>query len=64
MQGICKDCGNGTLNNELNPAFEWTPDMDDLGDDFLVCTRCHSTHLEISEEFVTLPLQTPEKEVL
>ena len=22
LQGTCKDCGNGTLNNKLNPAFE------------------------------------------
>jgi len=21
-QGVCKDCGNGTLNNKLNEAFD------------------------------------------
>jgi hypothetical protein len=41
LQGVCKDCGNGTLNNELNPAFyehieaAW------------VCNKCGSTHIDI-----------------
>jgi hypothetical protein len=26
LQGVCKDCGAGTLNNNLNPAFEITED--------------------------------------
>lgn len=41
IQGVCKDCGNGTLNNELNPAFSF----DDA--DFPFCSRCGSTHLDL-----------------
>jgi hypothetical protein len=41
IQGICRDCGNGTLNNELNPAFD--QDFDELW----FCTDCGSTHLDI-----------------
>ena len=44
--GVCKDCGNGTLNNNLNPAFEEYGD-DCGGDPVLVCNRCGSTHLDI-----------------
>jgi hypothetical protein len=41
LQGTCKDCGNGTLNNELNPAFEeWQGNA-------LACIDCHSTHIDI-----------------
>ena len=46
LQGVCKDCGNGTLNNELNPAFDVEPDI--YGDyTVLVCNRCGSTHLDV-----------------
>ena len=45
LQGTCKDCGNGTLNNELNPAFDIVDN--DEGDTIMVCLRCHSTHLDI-----------------
>ena len=49
VQGVCKDCGNGTLNNELNPAFE--PYGDDCGGDpVLVCNRCGSTHVDVLEQ--------------
>ncbi len=47
VQGVCKDCGNGTLNNELNPAF---------GEDYneegyvLYCLVCRSTHLDLLVE--------------
>ena len=38
-QGVCKDCGNGTLNNETNPAFDYV--YDERNDvDVLVCLRC------------------------
>lgn len=47
IQGVCKDCGNGTLNNELNPAFDIRSNDDDQ--EFLVCKRCGSTHLDILE---------------
>ena len=40
VQGVCKDCGNGTLNNELNPAFDFN------GNDFY-CIDCGSTHLDL-----------------
>lgn len=39
LQGVCKDCGNGTLNNDLNPAFEL--------EDYPHCLACGSTHLDI-----------------
>lgn len=40
IQGVCKDCGNGTLNNMLNLAFV-------LGeDDAIECNRCGSTHVD------------------
>jgi hypothetical protein len=40
LQGVCKDCGNGTLNNSLNPAFT-------LDEDGWRCNQCYSTHLDI-----------------
>ena len=46
VQGVCKDCSNGTLNNNLNPAFEEYGD-DCGGDPVLVCNRCGSTHLDL-----------------
>jgi len=46
IQGICKDCGNGTLNNKLNPAFRF--DEDDDGNIIgFACNRCGSTHLDL-----------------
>ena len=45
LQGVCKDCGNGTLNNDLNPAFETRVD-DFEGDDYFVCINCGSQHLD------------------
>jgi hypothetical protein len=47
IQGVCKDCGNGTLNNNLNPAFNL--DTDDDCDGFPVpsCNACGSTHLDL-----------------
>ena len=41
LQGVCKDCGSGTLNNDLNPAFGFT------AEDGLYCNYCGSTHLDI-----------------
>jgi hypothetical protein len=46
LQGVCRDCGSGTLNNNLNPAFEWLC-SDGLDDEELRCTNCGSTHLDI-----------------
>ena len=39
-QAICKDCGSGTLNNELNPQFDWNEN------DNVVCAQCGSSHID------------------
>lgn len=41
IQGVCKDCGNGTLNNTLAPAFEIVEDS------HACCLACGSEHLDI-----------------
>jgi ribosomal protein S27AE len=46
LQGVCKDCGNGTLNNDLNPAFELFNFEDEHGEAWH-CMRCSSTHLDL-----------------
>ena len=43
-QAICKDCGNGTLNNEVNTKFELVSDDND--NEFVVCNRCGSSHID------------------
>ena len=45
IQGICKDCGNGTLNNDLNPAFEEIVNDADYTE--FRCSRCGSGHLDL-----------------
>ena len=45
LQGVCRDCANGTLNNDLNPAFEYVEL--ESGDSQVQCKRCGSTHLDI-----------------
>ena len=47
LQGVCKDCGNGTLNNESNPAFDFVYD-ERTDNDVLVCNSCGSTHLDLA----------------
>lgn len=47
LQGVCKDCGNGTLNNSLNPAFEVVERDYADGEAELVCNACGSSHLDI-----------------
>ena len=47
IQGVCKDCGNGSLNNLLSPAFGYNGDDDFAGGDTLVCLQCGSTHLDL-----------------
>lgn len=37
--GICKDCGNGTLNNETNEQFVES-------DNSVACVRCGSSHVD------------------
>ena len=44
IQGVCKDCGNGTLNNATNPAFAFSEGTDM---DILYCLRCNSMHIDI-----------------
>ena len=46
LQGVCKDCGNGTLNNEMLLAFVFGG-VDGNDNEYLVCNRCGSTHLGI-----------------
>jgi hypothetical protein len=48
LQGVCKDCGNGTLNNDLNPAFaEQADGNEDQPYNTYACIRRHSTHIDI-----------------
>ena len=47
LQGVCKDCGNGTLNNDFNTAFELVTFEDADGEAGLICNKCGSTHLDI-----------------
>jgi hypothetical protein len=46
LQGVCKDCGNGTLNNELNPAFEI---IEGYYGPTAGCLNCGSMHVDVSE---------------
>lgn len=46
IAGVCKDCGNGTLNNELNRAFVFNGDEGFAGEGVLACSQCGSTHLD------------------
>ena len=47
LQGVCKDCLNGTLNNDLNPAFNLNNDDECDGFPVPTCNRCGSTHVEV-----------------
>lgn len=47
LQGVCKDCGNGTLNNNLNPAFELVSDDNADDEASWQCVCCGSTHLDL-----------------
>ena len=40
--GVCKDCGNGTMNNRIAEAF----DYNGFGP---YCLNCGSTHVDIIE---------------
>jgi uncharacterized Zn finger protein len=50
VQGVCKDCGNGTLNNEVNPQFELLS-SDGLDELEVRCIECGSIHLDLLEAF-------------
>lgn len=41
-QAICKDCGNGTLNNAINEQFVIVSD----DNEYAVCVRCGSNHID------------------
>jgi hypothetical protein len=43
-QAICKDCGNGTLNNAVNEQFVLV--CDEQGNEFASCSQCGSTHID------------------
>jgi len=40
VQGVCKDCNSGTLNNRLHEAF-------DFNGNEVYCLNCGSTHLDL-----------------
>ena len=45
LQGVCKDCHAGTLNNDLYEVFHLVSDNDD--NEFYACKNCGSTHLDL-----------------
>lgn len=48
LQGVCKDCYNSTLNNDLNPAFDVEDEM--LCDGVylrVTCNKCGSSHVDV-----------------
>lgn len=48
LQGVCKECGNGTLNNNLNPAFKILDGYGAFEDEsYIVCRRCGSHHVDV-----------------
>jgi hypothetical protein len=46
LQGVCKECGAGTLNNRLNPVFEFEDDGEGDGGQ-VTCIKCHSRHVDV-----------------
>ena len=46
LQGVCKECGAGTLNNRLNPVFELEDDEEGDGGQ-VTCRKCHSRHVDV-----------------
>jgi hypothetical protein len=46
LAGVCKDCGSGTMNNELSPVFEMLC-SDGLEECELRCIACGSTHVDV-----------------
>jgi hypothetical protein len=43
--GICKDCGNGTLNGTTNPQFHV---HEGKYNDVILCNNCDSGHVEVT----------------
>ncbi|MGA9670940.1 MAG: hypothetical protein WBQ94_17150 [Terracidiphilus sp.] len=45
---ICKDCGNGTLNNAAIPTFRILGGFDEFEDEtYVQCKCCGSTHVDV-----------------
>jgi hypothetical protein len=44
-QAICKDCGNGTLNNAINEQFGLADNLRNESE-VAVCLKCGSSHIE------------------
>ena len=48
LAGVCKDCGNGTLNNNAAPAFRELQGYDEYEDQvFVICLACGSHHVDV-----------------
>ena len=45
VSGVCKDCGNGSMDNNLNYQFE----ISELEDGSVIgnCRQCGSSHLDL-----------------
>ena len=47
---ICKDCGNGTLNNAATYSFRILGGFDEFEDEeYIACKACGSTHVDVVE---------------
>lgn len=45
---ICRECGNGTLNNRVIPNFLVVTGYDQYeGMEYIVCKVCDSTHVNV-----------------
>jgi ribosomal protein L32 len=42
---ICKDCGNGTMNNRINTRFGLADGLENESE-VAVCLSCGSTHID------------------
>jgi len=49
VQGVCKDCYNGTLNNDLNPAFDVEDEDEDGVYLHVTCNKCGSGHVDVHQ---------------
>jgi hypothetical protein len=44
ITGVCKDCGNGTLNGVTSPQFHI---YEGKYNDVVLCNGCDSSHVEV-----------------
>lgn len=45
---ICKECGNGTLNNAATDSFKILEGVDEFEDQsFVICRVCGSHHVDV-----------------